>query len=147
MEVLLLQEVDNLGNTGEVVSVKPGYARNFLIPQGLASIATAAQKRALVERLRQEVVQDKKRKLKAEDLASRYSDLSCTITAQAGEDDKLFGSVSGRDIALALAESDLDLDHKQIVLEEPIKQLGVYSVPVKLHPEVEVSVKVWVVKA
>jgi large subunit ribosomal protein L9 len=147
MEVLLLQDIESLGNTGEVVSVKPGYARNYLIPQGLASLATAAQKRALTERLRQEAVQDKKRKRQAEDLAARYSDLSCTITAQAGEDDKLFGSVGSRDIAAALTESDLELDHRQVVLEEPIKQLGVYTVPVKLHPEVEVSVKVWVVKA
>ena len=147
MDVLLLQDIDNLGTTGEVVSVKPGYARNFLIPQGIASIATAAQKRALVERLRQEVVQDKKRKRQAEGLASRYGDLSCTITVQAGEDDKLFGSVTSRDIAAALEVSDLEIEHRQVILEEPIKQLGVYSVPLKLHPEVEVSVKVWVVKS
>jgi len=147
MDVLLLQDIDNLGTTGEVVSVKPGYARNFLIPQGMASIATAAQKRVLVERLRQEVVQDKKRKLQAEDLASRYGDLSCTITVQAGEDDKLFGSVNSRDIVAALEVSDLEIEHRQVILEEPIKQLGVYSVPLKLHPEVEVNVKVWVVKS
>lgn len=147
MDILLLQDIESLGKTGEVVNVKPGYARNYLIPQGLATLATAAQKRVLAERLQQEVVQDKKRKRQAEDLASQYGELSCTITVQAGEDDKLFGSVSSRDIAEALQQSDLTIDHKQVVLEEPIKQLGVYSVPVKLHPEVEVNVKVWVVKA
>jgi len=147
MDILLLQDIEALGKTGEVVKVKPGYARNYLIPQGLATLASAAHKRVLAERLQQEIVQDKKRKRQAEDLASHYSDLSCTITVQAGEDDKLFGSVSSRDIAEALQQSDLTIDHKQVVLEEPIKQLGVYSVPVRLHSEVEVSVKVWVVKA
>ncbi len=147
MDVLLLKDVVDLGRTGEVVKVRPGYARNYLIPNGLAAIATAAQKSILVERLRQEEMQDKKRKRQAEEIAVRYKDLSCTITVQAGDDDKLFGSVTSRDIAAALQESELEIDHKQVVLEEPIKQLGVYSVPVKLHSEVEVTVKVWVVKS
>jgi len=147
MEVLLLQNVENLGSKGEVITVRNGFARNYLIPQGLAVLATPSQHRIWEERLQQEQMQDKKRKRDAVGLAAKYKELSCTITAQAGEDDTLFGSVSNRDIASALTEQDIEVDHKQIELEEPIKQLGVYTVPVKLHPEVEVLAKVWVVKA
>ena len=146
MDVILLQNVENLGRLGQVVSVRRGYARNFLIPKGLAAIASASQQRALAEAVRQEELRDRKRKRTAEELAERYQDLSCTITVQAGEDDKLFGSVTGRDIAAALTEQDGEFDYKQVLLEEPIKQLGVYSVPVKLHAEVEITAKVWVVK-
>ena len=90
---------------------------------------------------------DDLRKASAEELAAKLGELSCTITVQAGEDDKLFGSVGPREIAEALKTENNDFDHKQVVLDEAIKQLGVYSVPVKLHSEVEVTAKVWVVKA
>jgi large subunit ribosomal protein L9 len=147
MDVILLQDVENLGNRGEIIKVRRGYARNFLIPQGMAAVATESHQRLLAEKVRQEGLQDKKRKRVAEEFAEQHKDLSCTLTVQAGEDDKLFGSVTGRDIAMALAEKDFDLDHKQVLLDEPIKMLGVYSVPVKLHAEVELTVKVWVVKS
>ncbi len=147
MEVILLKDVDRLGRVGDVVTVRRGYARNFLIPQGIASLAGEGERRALQERLRQEKLQDKKAKRSAEELVGKFKELSCTLTVQAGEDDKLFGSVTARDIAAAMSEQDLELEHKQIELAEPIKQLGVYSVPVKLHPEVEITAKVWVVKA
>jgi large subunit ribosomal protein L9 len=147
MEVLLVQNVENLGSKGEVITVRNGYARNYLIPQGMAVLATPSQHRILQEKNQQEQMQDKKRKRNAEELASKYTELSCTITVQAGEDDTLFGSVTNRDIATALTDQDIEVDHKQIDIEEPIKKLGVYTVPVKLHPEVEVLAKVWVVKA
>jgi large subunit ribosomal protein L9 len=147
MDVILLQNVDNLGQMGDVVAVARGYARNYLIPRGLAAVATEGQKSLLAENIRLEKQRDKKRKRHAEGLAERWQELSCTITVQAGDDDQLFGSVTTRDIAKALADSEIEIDHKQVVLEEPIKQLGVYSVPIKLHPEVEVVAKVWVVKA
>jgi large subunit ribosomal protein L9 len=147
MQVILLKKVENLGEMGTVVSVSRGFARNYLLPHGLAVPATEGQRRAVAEHIRLEGHRDIKRKRTAEGLAEKYQDLSCTITAQAGEDDKLFGSVTARDIALALTELEVKVEHRQVELEEPIKQLGVYSVPVKLHPEVTITVKVWVVKS
>jgi large subunit ribosomal protein L9 len=147
MDVILLKKVENLGEMGAVVSVSRGFARNYLLPHGLAVPATDGQRRAVAEHIRLEGHRDVKRKRTAEGLAEKYRDLSCTITVQAGEDDKLFGSVTPRDIASALAEQEVEIEHRQVELEEPIKQLGVYSVPVKLHPEVTITVKVWVVKA
>ncbi|MFH1842699.1 MAG: 50S ribosomal protein L9 [bacterium] len=147
MEVILLKNVDNLGEIGAVVTVARGYARNYLIPQGMAAIADERHKRIVVETMKQAKMQDQKAKRDAEGLAERMGELSCTISVQAGDDDKLFGSVTGRDIATSLSEQEIEVDHRQVELEEPIKQLGVYSVPVKLHAEVVVNAKVWVVKA
>ena len=147
MEVILMQSVDNLGEMGETVSVARGYARNFLIPKGLAVLATEGHRKLVAEHMKLEAKRDDLRKAGAEELAAKLGELSCTITVQAGDDDKLFGSVGPRDIAEALKAESKDFDHKQIVLDEAIKQLGVYSVPVKLHPEVEVTAKVWVIKA
>jgi large subunit ribosomal protein L9 len=146
MDVILMQSVDNLGEMGQTVTVARGYARNYLIPKGLAVLATDGHRKLVEQHMKLERKRDDLRKAGAEELAAKLGELSCTITVQAGEDDKLFGSVGPRDIAEALKESG-EFDHKQIVLEETIKQLGVYSVPVKLHPEVEVTAKVWVVKA
>jgi large subunit ribosomal protein L9 len=146
MDVILMQSVDSLGEMGQTVTVARGYARNYLIPKGLAVLATDGHRKLVEQHMKLEAKRDDLRKAGAEELAARLGELSCTITVQAGEDDKLFGSVGPRDIAEALKESG-EFDHKQIVLEEAIKQLGVYSVPVKLHSEVEVTAKVWVVKA
>ena len=147
MEVILMQSVDGLGDMGDTVSVARGYARNFLIPKGLAVLATEGHRKLVVEHMKLESKRDDLRKASAEELAAKLGELSCTITVQAGDDDKLFGSVGARDIADALKSDNGEFDHNQIVLDEAIKQLGVYSVPVKLHSEVEVTAKVWVVKA
>ena len=147
MEVILMQSVDNLGQMGDTVSVNRGYARNYLIPKGLAVLATEGHRKLVAEHMKLEAKRDDLRKASAEELAAKLGELSCTITVQAGEDDKLFGSVGPRDIAEALKTETSEFDHKQIVLAEAIKQLGVYSVPVKLHSEVEVTAKVWVVRA
>ena len=147
MEIILLEKIANLGNMGEKVNVKPGYGRNYLVPQGLAVLATEGHRKLVAEHMKLEAKRDDLRKAGAEELAAKLGELSCTITVQAGDDDKLFGSVGPRDIADALKADSGEFDHKQIVLDEAIKQLGVYSVPVKLHPEVEVTAKVWVVKA
>ncbi len=147
MDVILMQSVDNLGEMGDTVSVARGYARNFLVPKGLAVLATEGHRKLVVEHMKLEAKRDDLRKASAEELATKLGELSCTITVQAGEDDKLFGSVGPRDIAEALKIDGGEFDHKQIVLTEAIKQLGVYTVPVKLHAEVEVNAKVWVVKA
>jgi len=146
MDVILMQSVENLGEMGETVSVARGYARNYLIPRGLAVLATEGHRKLVQQHMELERKRDDLRKAGAEEMAAKLGELSCTITVQAGEDDKLFGSVGARDIAEALKENG-EFDHKQIVLDEAIKQLGVYSVPVRLHPEVEVTAKVWVVRA
>ena len=147
MEVILMQSVEGLGEIGETVSVARGYARNYLIPQGMVVLATEGHRKLVAEHMKLESKRDDLRKAGAEELAAKLGELSCTLTVQAGDDDKLFGSVGPRDIADALKTDSSEFDHKQIVLEEAIKQLGVYSVPIRLHPEVEVTAKVWVVKA
>ena len=147
MDVILMKSVDNLGEMGQTVSVARGYARNFLIPKGLAVLATEGHRKLVAEHMKLEAKREDLRKASAEELAAKLGELSCTITVQAGEDDKLFGSVGPRDIAEALASDDTAFDHKQIVLDEAIKQLGVYTVPVKLHTDVEVNAKVWVVRS
>jgi large subunit ribosomal protein L9 len=146
MDLILMQDVENLGNMGDEVSVSPGYARNYLIPRGLAVLATDGHRKMVQDHMRLATKRDELRKTSAEELAGKLGELSCTISVQAGEEDKLFGSVTARDIAAALSSADLEVDHKQIVLDEPIKQLGVYSVAVKLHAEVDVPAKVWVVR-
>lgn len=147
MDVILMKGVDKLGEMGDTVSVARGYARNYLIPQGMAVLATEGHRKLVAEHMKLETKRDDLRKAGAEELAAKLGELSCTITVQAGEDDKLFGSVGARDIADALKTETNEFETKQIVLDEAIKQLGVYTVPVKLHPEVEVAAKVWVVKA
>jgi len=147
MDVILMQSVDNLGEMGDTVAVARGFARNYLIPKGLAVLATEGHRKMVAEHMKLEAKRDDLRRAGAEELAARLGELSCTISVQAGEDEKLFGSVTARDIAVALKSEHLEFDHKQIVLDEAIKQLGVYSVPVKLHTEVEVTAKVWVVKS
>ncbi len=146
MQVILKQKIQGLGDRGDVVKVKEGYARNFLFPKGLALISTPSQRRVLDEESRLHVVRDVKLKQSVQALAEKMKGLSCTLVVQAGEEDKLYGSVTGHDIAKAIADQGFAIDHKQVVLEEPIKKLGVYSVSVRLHREVEVPVKIWVVK-
>ncbi len=147
MDVILMQDVDDLGQMGQTVAVSRGYARNYLLPQGLALAATPGNKNVVQEHMKLERKRDDLRKAGALERAGELGELSCTISVQAGDDDKLFGSVTARNIVEALAKENVELDHKQIVLDEPIKQLGVYSVPVRLHPEVEITAKVWVVKS
>lgn len=146
MDVILMESVENLGEMGETVSVARGYARNYLIPQGKAVLATDGHRKMVEQHMKLEAKRDDLRRAGAEELAAKIGELSCTLTVQAGDDDKLFGSVTARDIAEALESDSLEFDHKMIQLDEAIKQLGVYSVPVKLHTEVEVMAKVWVVK-
>ena len=146
MDVILMESVDNLGEMGDTVSVARGFARNYLIPQGKAVLATDGHRKMVQEHMKLEAKRDDLRRAGAEELAAKLGELSCTITVQAGDDDKLFGSVTARDIADALESESLDFDYKMIQLDDAIKQLGVYSIPVKLHSEVEVTAKVWVVK-
>ena len=147
MDVILTARVDQLGDAGDIVSVTRGYARNFLIPRGQAMAANDTHRRIMDEEARLSGLRSKKLKLVAEAHASTFADVSCTISVQANEEEQLYGSVAEREIASALQELGHEVDHRMVRLEDPIKQLGVYTVPIRLHEDVEVSVKVWAVKA
>ena len=146
MDVILRDDVEKLGRAGEVVTVKDGYARNFLLPRGLAYPATDGNRRRLdaEQRLRARKVEAEVSS--ARDVAAKLEAVSLSFSMKAGEGDKLFGSVTAADIAERLAAEGLKVDRKHIELEEPIKALGVYKVPVRLHPDVKPEVRVWVVK-
>jgi large subunit ribosomal protein L9 len=146
MKVLLREEYKGLGEAGEVVKVKDGFARNFLIPRGIAYIATEQNQKRYENDLKQQSWRTERDKHKAEELAKTLENVSCTISVQVGEEDKLFGSVTAQNIADNLAEQGYKIDRRKIQLDEPIKSLGIYSVAIKLHQDVDASVKVWVVK-
>jgi large subunit ribosomal protein L9 len=146
MKILLRQDHEKLGEAGEIINVKPGFARNFLIPQGFGLVATAQNVKRYENEKKQMSWRKEKEKRVAEELAKELENLSCTITVQVGEEDKLFGSVTSQNIAEALESQGHKIDKRKILLDEPIKSLGIYSVPIKLHTDVEAKVKVWVVK-
>jgi large subunit ribosomal protein L9 len=145
MQVILQEDVASLGKAGEVVNVRDGYGRNYLLPKGLAVVAEPKNLKMLEHQKRVVAAKEGKRKSSAEDLASKLGSLSLTISREAGEAEKLFGSVTTKDIAEALRKEGYNIDRRDITLDEPIKQLGIFDVPVKLHPEVTGTVKVWVV--
>jgi large subunit ribosomal protein L9 len=146
MEVILRTDVDKLGRAGELVSVKDGYARNFLLPRGLALPATEGNRRRLEAERRQRDRKAATQVSGARELASRLEQVSLTFTMKAGDGDRLFGSVTTHDVAEQLKAQGFDVDKKQVELDEPIKALGVYKVPVRLHAEVKPEVRVWVVR-
>ena len=147
MQVILKENVEKLGSEGDVVAVATGYARNYLIPRKLAIQATEKNRRSLEHEKRVETDLAAKEKKEAEKLAGELSNLSCTIRMQAGENDRLFGSVTSLDIAAALEEQGIEIDRRKIILDEPLKELGVFTVPAKIHPDVMADIKVWVVKS
>ncbi|RBM09619.1 50S ribosomal protein L9 [Novacetimonas cocois] len=147
VELILLQRVEKLGQMGEIVTVKPGYARNFLLPQGKA-IRANAHNRERFERERVQLeAQNLKRREEAERLSERMHGLSVVLIRQAGDSGSLYGSVTTRDIAEALTQAGLTVSRSQVILPEPIKQLGVYEVRVALHPEVSMQVSVNVARS
>lgn len=146
MKVILRNNVENLGNAGEIVDVKPGYARNFLVPQGLALVATKANQSVYDNEKKQIALRIAKEKVSAEEMVQKLEAASVTISVSVGEEDKLFGSVTSQDIADSLASQGIEIDKRKIILEEPIKALGLYTVDVKLHTDVIGKIKVWVVK-
>lgn len=150
VKVILRQNVEKLGEAGEIVAVKPGFARNYLLPRGFAFEATAANMRALEDERSKAEAKTKRDYLEARRRASKLEGVSLTFHARAGEESKLFGSITSGDIADRLnAEQSLDfeVDKRSIELEEPIKALGVFSVAVRLHADVKPEIKVWVIKA
>ena len=146
MEVILRQAVENLGKPGDVVKVKNGYARNYLLPHGLAYEATPGNlKRIQLERDRLEAAENTRRGT-AQELATKLEQVSLTFSARVGDEGKLFGSVTASDIAQQLEAQGYHVEKRQIDLHEPIKALGVYRVPVRLHADVKPEVRVWVIK-
>ena len=147
MKVILREDDKELGKAGDVVEVKDGYAQNYLIPRNIAVKADASHMKQL-DHVRK-MLGDKKDKQnkQANLMAEQIEKASCTISVQVGEEEKIFGSVTAMDIVETLEKEGVTIDKKFIHLEEPIKSLGVFTVPVKLAPEVEANLKVWVVKA
>lgn len=146
MKVILRKEHEKLGQAGTVVDVKDGYARNYLIPRGIAYPADAGSMRALEEEKKQAARRLTKELRSAEHLVQELEKVSLTLKMKVGEDEKLFGSVTSQMVADALKEKGFDLDKRAIDFEEPIKALGIYNATVKLHHSVTGKVKVWVVR-
>ncbi|MCE1227286.1 MAG: 50S ribosomal protein L9 [Geobacteraceae bacterium] len=142
MKLILQENIEHLGQIGDIVKVAPGYARNYLLPKGLAIEATVKNAKALEHAKRQLAYKKNKSLEAAKNLVAKLEALSIELTHQAGEEGKLFGSVTNMEIAAFLKDNGFDVDRKKIVLAEPIKQLGEYSVPVKIHPEVAATLKV-----
>ncbi|MBS1241861.1 MAG: ribosomal protein [Gemmatimonadetes bacterium] len=144
MELILREDVQSLGKAGELVRVKPGYARNFLLPKGLAYEATEGNKKRIAAEGRARHARQATERTEAEQLASRLSGLAITLTAKAGEGDRLFGSITTQDIADAVTAKGIDLDKRKIELDHPIKSLGTHMVPVRLHADVHAELAVTV---
>ncbi|HUF27778.1 MAG TPA: 50S ribosomal protein L9 [Gemmatimonadaceae bacterium] len=146
MDVILRQSIENLGQPGDIVKVSPGYARNFLLPRGFAYEATQGNLRRLErERERLEAAEGERRG-KAQELAKGLEEVSLTFAARVGDEGKLFGSVTAADIAQQLEAQGHRIEKRQIDLHEPIKTLGVYRIPIRLHADVKPEIKVWVIK-
>jgi len=146
MQVILLEDISSLGKAGDLVKVSDGYGRNYLIPQKKAILATEKNIKALDHQKR--LVQHRMAKTKKDiqRIAQEIESLSCTFSKTVGESGKLFGSVTTMEIEAYLKENGLDVDRKKIQLDEPIKSVGMYTVPIKLHPDVIAQLKVWVVQ-
>ncbi len=146
MKVILLENVSSLGKAGDLVKVSDGYGRNYLIPQKKAVLATEKSLKVIEHQKRLIQQRMEKAKKDAEKLGQQIEKLSCTFAKTVGESGKLFGSVTSMDIENYLKENGIKVDRKKIALEEPIKNLGMSNVPIKLHPEVTTHLKVWVVQ-
>lgn len=146
MEVILKVDIDRLGKSGQTVKVKDGFARNYLLPKGFALEATEDNLKVIQQENKARLERVEKERSQAEELKERISFISCTIPMPAGPDDKLFGAVTSQDIQEALQKEGIAIDKKKIQLDEPINKIGIYSVGVKLHPEITAYLKVWVIK-
>jgi large subunit ribosomal protein L9 len=146
MEVILRNAIDKLGHPGDVVTVSPGYARNFLLPRGFAYEATPGNlKRIAQEKSRLEAAEAERRQA-AEAVAEKLAEVSITFAARVGEEGKLFGSVTAHDIAHQLVAQGFHVEKRQVELNEPIKALGMYKIGIRLHADVKPEIKVWVIK-
>jgi large subunit ribosomal protein L9 len=145
MKVILTKEVQGLGKEGETIEVKDGYVRNWLIPQGYACIYNKTNLKIYEERKKVAERKQAKERHEAEAVKSRIESLSITVAMEASENNKLFGSVTPGLISEALKREGYKIDHKSIIIEEPLKELGVYTIKILLHPDVYANLKVWVV--
>ncbi len=146
MKIILTKDHENLGEAGETVKVKDGYARNYLIPRSLALEATKASTKLYEENKKQKNAKKNRELEDSRNLATEMSKVSLTASVQVGEDDKVFGAITSQDISSLLSEKGFTVDKRDILLEEPIKALGIYNVEVKVHKEVKAEVKLWVIK-
>ncbi|MDZ7724161.1 MAG: 50S ribosomal protein L9 [candidate division KSB1 bacterium] len=146
MKIILKKDISTLGTAGEIIDVKPGYARNYLIPKGFAVSATGSNLKIYEQerKVRERRIEEEKQQ--AQILADKLNSVSVTATVQVGEEDKVFGAVTNQNIADLLHEKGFEIDRKKIILEEPLKELGVYNVPIKLYQDVEATIKVWIVR-
>jgi large subunit ribosomal protein L9 len=146
MDVILREDIDKLGTRGQLVKVAPGYARNFLLPNKMAVAATESNKKIVEQERQAHLRREAKVEGEAKDLGKMLGGVSITIAQKAGENDQLFGSVTSKDIAEALEKQGYTIERRKIALEEPIKTLGEFKVPVRLHREVTAEITVTVVK-
>lgn len=146
MKIILRKNFNQLGSVGDIVDVKDGYARNFLIPRQIAYAATDGNLRALQEEKKQIAKKESKNLAEAQELSNELEKVSVTIPVTVGEDEKIFGAVTSKMISDALVEKGFNVDHRKIEIEEPIKSLGIYSVKIKIHADVVANVKTWVVR-
>ncbi|MCB9685133.1 MAG: 50S ribosomal protein L9 [Alphaproteobacteria bacterium] len=147
MRVILKSEVTNLGDAGDIVNVKPGYGRNFLIPRGLAIPATEGSIHQVEHQKRVADAIRRKNLAQAKELQARLEGTAISIRRETGEDDRLFGAVTNRDVADALSAEGIEVDRRAIQIDEPIKNIGLFTVPVRLHRDVTASVRVYVIRA
>ena len=146
MEVILSQDISSLGRVGEVVKVKDGYARNYLLPQKLAYVATLANVKRIEQLQRKQKEEYEKKKSEAMHLAEQLGKASCTVNVEVNDLDKPYGAIREGDIVRALDLEGFSVDKKDIVIEKPIEELGIFDVGIKLHPEVTAKLRVWVTK-
>lgn len=146
MKIILCQTIDRLGKAGDCVNVKEGYARNYLFPKNLAKEATPGNIKSLESLKKKQAIEDENKLKDARALAEKIAALSITISAKAGEEEKLFGAVTSDMVSKALEPEGISVDKKDIIIDDPIKKLGVYQIGVKLHPEVKATLRVWIVK-
>ncbi|HWQ70162.1 MAG TPA: 50S ribosomal protein L9 [Patescibacteria group bacterium] len=144
MKIVLLEQVEKVGSAGDQVEVADGYARNFLIPTRKAVVATSANIKSLDHLIRRNTEREERVRRTAEMTAGRIAELHCTIARRAGEQDRLFGAVTNQDICVALAAQGLEMDRRKILLQDPIKALGSFSIPIRLHPEVVAELRLTV---
>lgn len=146
MEVILRNAIDKLGHPGDVVTVSPGYARNFLLPRGLAYQATPGNLKRIAQERSRLVAAEAERMAAAQEIADKLAEVSLTFAARVADDGRLFGSVTTADVAHQLEAQGFKVERRQIELVEPIKALGVYRVAIRLHADVKPEIKVWVIK-
>lgn len=146
MEIILLQDIKSLGKTGEIADVKDGYARNFLLPKKMACVVTPANLKRIKSQKDKKQAQYENEKHEAELLAEKLSSISCTVNVEVNDLDKLYGAVNDSDVSKALEDEGFTIDKKNIVIEKPIEELGIFEVGIKIHPEVTTKIRLWVTK-